>query len=35
VGVIEKEFVGRLRESADELVKIFIKAFLSVNPKRK
>jgi hypothetical protein len=35
VGVIEKEFVGRLRESADELVKIFVKAFLSVNPKSK
>jgi hypothetical protein len=35
VGVIEKEFVGRLRESADELVKIFVKAFLSVNSKRK
>lgn len=35
VGVIEKEFVGRLRESADELVKIFVNAFLSVNPKKK
>jgi hypothetical protein len=35
VGVIEKEFVGRLRESVDELVKIFVKAFFSVNPKKR
>jgi hypothetical protein len=35
VGTIEKEFVGRLRESVGELVKIFVDAFISVNPKKK
>ena len=35
VGSIEKEFVGRLRESVDELAKIFVNAFFSVNPKKK
>ena len=35
VGTIEKEFVGRLQESVDELVKIFVNAFFSVNPKKK
>ena len=35
VGVIEKEFVGRLRASVDEVVNIFVSAFYSVNPKKK
>jgi hypothetical protein len=35
VGTIDKEFVGRLRESVDEVVSIFVTAFFSVNPKKK
>jgi hypothetical protein len=35
VGVIEKEFVGRLRASVDEVVNLFVAAFYSVNPKKK
>jgi hypothetical protein len=35
VGTIEKECVGRLEESVDGLVKIFVNAFFSVNPKKK
>jgi hypothetical protein len=35
VGAIEKESVGRLRDSVSELIKIFVNAFFSVNPKKK
>jgi hypothetical protein len=35
VGLIEKEFLNRLQDSAEDLVSIFINAYLSVNPKLK
>jgi hypothetical protein len=35
VGSIEKEFVNRLSDSVEDLVNVFIKAYISVNPKKK
>jgi hypothetical protein len=35
VGSIEKEFVSRLSDSVEDLVNVFIKAYLSVNPRKK
>ncbi|MCJ7641061.1 MAG: hypothetical protein MUO29_04095, partial [Desulfobacterales bacterium] len=35
VGSIEKEFVSRLSDSVEDLLNVFIKAYLSVNPRKK
>lgn len=35
VGTIEKESVIRLRDSVDDLVSVFMKAFMNANPKKK
>jgi hypothetical protein len=35
VGSIEKEFVSRLSDSVEDLVNVFIKAYLSVNSRKK
>jgi len=35
VGIVEKESVGSLRTSVDEVVNLFVTAFDSVNPKKK
>jgi hypothetical protein len=34
VGSIEKEFLPRLKDSVDDLLNLFIKSYLAVNPKK-
>ena len=34
VGSIEKEFLPRLKDSVDDLLDLFIKSYLAVNPKK-
>ena len=35
VGSIKKEFVNRLSDSVEDLVNVFVKAYLSMNPRKK